>query len=66
MTNKDKLVQVFCRPENPFPLKHYERVWKWYHEEHTVSDHMWSEYTSRCLDELMEENKDVLFRLKTS
>ena len=44
-------------------LQRYE-LYKLLYEQNYISDQAWQEFCTQCLEELMEENKDVLIRLK--
>lgn len=44
-------------------IQKYE-FYKLLHEQNYISDQAWQKFCTECLEELMEENKDILIRLK--
>lgn len=44
-------------------IKNYG-YYKALYEQHYISKQAWQEFCTQCLEELMEENKEILIRLK--
>jgi Fe-S cluster biosynthesis and repair protein YggX len=60
---------LFCdiiiteREGKKMKIQRYE-LYKLLYEQNYISKEAWQEFCTQCLEELMEENKEVLIRLK--
>lgn len=61
MSYREKLVNDFGNSSNP--CLYYHMAWEWFCN-NLISEKCWDNFTMKCLENLMEKNKNVLDRLK--